>query len=86
MAEQQGVVEMCPRCRGTTETTRHGLLVCATCLQSAYVILFQKFAPLECVECHSETGPLWPLDGDCAGWLCPTCYDVVSKACQVTDS
>ena len=33
-----------------------------------------KLLPLQCVKCHREIGPLYPVGADCAGWMCDECY------------
>ena len=41
--------------------------------------------PLECVDCGVASGPLHPLDGEHAGWLCPACYAVLNDCLDEED-
>lgn len=39
-----------------------------------------KSAPLECIECGSASGPMHPIDGDHAGWVCPKCFKKLKRS------
>lgn len=30
--------------------------------------------PAECVECGVSEGPLYGINDECPGWMCPKCY------------
>lgn len=49
---------------------------CPSCVGSTE----PKKMPLECINCGSATGPLWPIDSDCPGWLCIKCYKSTAEA------
>lgn len=57
---------LCTKCMKNDAYRDTGL--CGPCTHNA-----AAKAPLECVVCGSATGPLHPVDGDHAGWLCPKC-------------